>query len=545
MAPRESDSLSTRSPHGVAGRPRELLAREDIEPYLEDAAHYPGGLADAVIFPENEAEVAAAVAAAERVLAIGAQSSLTGGATPDGGAVLSFARMNRVLAWTDTTVRVEAGVVLADLDAELRRHDFYYPPIPTYDGATVGGTVATNAAGAATFKYGSTRDWVEALTVVLASGEVLDLHRGECRASAEGRFEIARGTGGRYEIPLPTYRMPEVAKISAGYSARPGMDLIDLFVGSEGTLGIVTEIELRLLRGRPAWFCGFVPCRDDAAALALVAALRDASRTTWKSGDVNGIDVAATEYIDRRCLELLREDGVDAELGFRWSERSGAALIFQSELPTGTSAADAAAALEHLDDISHDGRVLRLCRLLAEHGVFDVTAPVLPGDDARRAAIFRLREAVPIGVNRRIRERQRDVDPEISKSGGDVIVPFEKVGESLARYRQILADRGLDHAIWGHISDGNFHPNVLPTSRAQMDAAKRAQLEIGRAAIALGGCPLSEHGVGRSPVKQRLLAELYGEAGIEEMRAVKRALDPAAKLAPGVLFPSVAARSEG
>jgi D-lactate dehydrogenase (cytochrome) len=143
---------------------------------------------------------------------------------------------------------------------------------------------------------------------------------------------------------------------------------------------------------------------------------------------------------------------------------------------------------------------------------------------------------VPAAVNRRIRERQRDIDPSISKSGGDVIVPFERIGESLRVYREILACRGLDHAIWGHISDGNFHPNVLPASREQMVSAKEAQLEIGRAAIALGGCPLSEHGVGRNPVKQALLSELYGERGIEEMRAVKRALDPSGKLAPGVLF---------
>jgi D-lactate dehydrogenase (cytochrome) len=529
--------IAARAVRGEAERVRVLTAPDDVLPYLDDAAHYPGGHADAVYLPQSEAEVAAVVRKASRVVTSAAQSSLTGGATPQGGVVLSLARMKRILAWGESTVRVEAGVVLSELDAELAGRNLYYPPVPTYDGASVGGTVATNAAGAATFKYGSARNWVEAITIVLADGDVLDLRRGDCVADAAGVFELSGASGRRIRIPLPTYRMPDVPKRSAGYHAAPGMDLIDLFIGSEGTLGVITEIELRLVKGRPAWFCGLVPVRDDARALALVAALRAASKETWRSKDAHGIDVAAVEYLDRRCLELLREDRLDAQLGFAWPDDAGAALIFQAELPADATRDSAFSDLGHLDDPSRDTRLLRICRLLVEHEVFDVTAPILPGETARRDALLKLREAVPMAVNRRIRERQREVDAAISKSGGDLIVPFERIGESLRAYREILSRRGLDHAIWGHISDGNFHPNALPATREQMASAKEAQLEMGRAAIALGGCPLSEHGVGRNPVKQALLHELYGERGIGEMHAVKSALDPTGKLAPGVLFP--------
>jgi len=520
---------------------RVLTEPDDVLPFLDDAAHYPGGHASAVYLPGSEADVAAVLRDATRVTVSAAQSSLTGGATPQGGVVLSLSRMKRILGWGEGTVRVEAGVVLSELDAELRRRDLYYPPIPTYDGATVGGTVATNAAGAATFKYGSTRDWVEAITIVLADGDVLELRRGQCVADASGRFELAVTSGRRIVVPMPSYRMPDVAKRSAGYHAAPGMDLVDLFIGSEGTLGVVTEIELRLLRSRPGWFCGLVPVASDDRALSLMAALRAASKETWRTKDAHGIDVAAVEYLDRRCLELLREDRFDAQLGFAWPEDADAALIFQAELPADATRDGAFSELGHLDDPARDTRLLRICRLLVEHEVFDVTAPILPGESARRDALLKLREAVPAAVNRRIRERQREIDPSISKSGGDVIVPFERIGESLRTYREILARRGLDHAIWGHISDGNFHPNVLPASREQMASAKEAQIEIGLAAIALGGCPMSEHGVGRNPVKQALLRELYGEHGVEEMRAVKRALDPSGKLAPGVLFPEYGA----
>jgi D-lactate dehydrogenase (cytochrome) len=174
--------------------------------------------------------------------------------------------------------------------------------------------------------------------------------------------------------------------------------------------------------------------------------------------------------------------------------------------------------------------------LLVEQDVFDVTVPVLPGEQSRRAALFALREAVPEAVNRRIAERKRISGGKISKSSGDVIVPFENFRQSLVRYRALLDARGLDHAVWGHISDGNVHPNVLPRDAEDMASAKLVQTEIGRAAIALGGCPMSEHGVGRNLIKKGLLEDLYGREGVEQMIAVKRALDPAFKLAPGVIF---------
>jgi len=510
---------------------------DEIEPFLSDAAHYPGGHADEVCFPASEADVAEILRDGRRVLPVGAQSSLTGGATPQGGIVLSLARMNRILGWTRTGVRVEAGLLLSQLEPELRAHDLYYPPVPTYDGASVGGTVATNAAGAATFKYGTTREWVTAITVVLAGGDVLDLHRGEAMAGAQGGFDIVTTDGRTLRVDVPGYTMPDVRKHSAGYFAKPGMDLIDLFIGAEGTLGVITEVELRLVSPRPSWFAAFVPLAGDDAALALVADLRAESKRTWETADRCGGDVAAIEYMDARCLELLREDGAFVHAGVSCPKDSAAALVLQAELAPGTSRDDAFRELGRLDVRGADAPLLRICRILVEHGVFATATPVLPGEDTRRDALFRLRESVPEGVNRRVRERQRTIDPSISKAGGDVIVPFERLGEALTRYRRIMQAHKLDHAIWGHISDGNVHPNAIPADGEQMDHARRALIEIGMEAIEMGGSPMSEHGVGRSPVKQQLLRRLYGNEGIAAMRRVKEALDPDYRLAPGVLFP--------
>ncbi len=129
-------------------------------------------------------------------------------------------------------------------------------------------------------------------------------------------------------------------------------------------------------------------------------------------------------------------------------------------------------------------------------------------------------------VKHRVGVLKERVDPGIQKTAADMVVPFERFGEMMRVYRDGYERRGLPYAIWGHVSDGNVHPNVIPRTVADVRAGQEAILEFGREAIARGGSPLSEHGVGRSAVKQALLRQLYGERGLEEMRAVKAALDP-------------------
>jgi D-lactate dehydrogenase (cytochrome) len=285
-----------------------------VSGFLEDAAHFPGGFAAGVASPASVSEVAAVIAAAATVLPIGAQSSLTGGATPRGDVVLRTSRLNHIVPSANNLVRVGAGVALVDLDAALATIGKLYPPVPTFTGAFVGGVVATNAAGAATFKYGTTRDWVHAVTVVLANGDVLDIERGQTLAHPDGFFEIVLSDR-TVRVPVPGYRMPNVPKTSAGYFAAPGMDLIDLFIGSEGTLGVITEATLHMLEKRPRTCLAFVPFSDRAAALAFVTRVRNASLETWRSRDPRGMDASAIEHMDARCLALLREDGADRANG--------------------------------------------------------------------------------------------------------------------------------------------------------------------------------------------------------------------------------------
>jgi D-lactate dehydrogenase (cytochrome) len=529
-------SIRARAPRGET---RSLPIQRDpdvLASFREDAAHFPGGHALGLVAASSEADIAQALKGAACVLPIGAQSSLTGGATPHGELIISTGSLNRILDIRTDTVRVEAGVTLAALDSALTQHGGWYAPAPTFPGAFVGGTIATNAAGAATFKYGTTRRWVRALTIVLPTGDVLDVDRGATRAHADGYFEIVLRQR-TISVAVPTYRMPKVPKVSAGYFSASDMDLIDLFIGAEGTLGVITEATLEILPSRPATCLAFVPFRQRAVALAFVNEMRQAAHEAWRTKHSCGLDVSAIEHMDQRCLQLLREDKVDRATGITWPDDAAIALLITLELPGDTRPEGAFAEIGRArEPDAPDTPIVRFCRALDRAHVLDDVEIAVPGDRRRAAQLHLLREAVPAAVNQRVGRAKETVDPRIEKTAADVIVPFDKFGELLALYDEEFDRRGLDRAVWGHVSDGNLHPNVIPRSFADVQSGREAIVAFGREAIRLGGSPLAEHGVGRNPTKQRLLRELYGEDGIEEMRRIKRALDPEWKLAPGVLF---------
>ncbi len=515
----------------IVDRSRDTLAR-----YLEDAAHYPGGAADAVARPRTEADVSHLLHAATSVLPVGAQSSVTGGATPRGGLVLSTERLTTIESAGTSMVRAGAGVALDSLQSWLGERGRWYPPVPTFTGAFVGGVVSTNAAGAATFKYGPTRPWVRSLSIVLACGHVLDIERGRVRADPGRRFRIECPCGSR-DVRPGTYVIPDVPKVSAGYFAAPDMDLIDLFIGAEGTLGVITGVTFETLPARPALALALVPVPAEAAAIALVDDMRRASRLTWERHDETGLDVAAIEQLDRRCLQMLQEDGLADKCGVAIPEDTEVALIVHLELGDGVTAS--AAFDEIALALSPDGPATPLaafCRLLDAHGLVDRTELAMPGDERRAGQLLEFREGAPAGVNRRVGDAKRATgDARIQKTAADMIVPFDRFAEIMRVYHDGYRRRGLDYAIWGHISDGNVHPNVIPRSHADVEAGQEAIREFGRIVKQMGGCPLAEHGVGRSPLKQALLRDFYGESAIDEMRAIKRALDPDGKLAPGVI----------
>jgi D-lactate dehydrogenase (cytochrome) len=259
-----------------------------------------------------------------------------------------------------------------------------------------------------------------------------------------------------------------------------------------------------------------IRCTDDRQAIAVTGSLRREAQAAWRGQ--GPLDVAAIEYMDARALRAVPDEAF-SRAGITRPAAKSVMLLLQIEISG--------------DDEQALGR---LQSVLTSTGIEADPYLALPGDDRGAERLFNLRESVPSSVNA-IVAAAKQAHPDVEKTAGDMVVPFERLPESIDLYRSTLERHGLDYAIWGHVSDGNLHPNVVPRSFDDVRRGREAILEIARAVVAMGGAPLAEHGVGRSALKQQLLKELYGSEGIDQMRAVKRALDPEWKLAPGVLFP--------
>jgi len=416
-----------------------------------------------------------ASAAGVPVTLAGAGTGVTGARVPFGGWVLSLERLNRLEIHRGYAI-AGPGVLLRDLHAAAQSSGQFYPPDPTETSASVGGTIATNASGSRSFRYGPTRRWVERLRVVLADGRLRDVARGE-------PIDFDPGA-----IPLP-----RVTKNTAGYLLRPGMDWVDLFVGSEGTLGAVTEARLRLLPLPAAILAGVVFFSDDASAVDAVEAWRGAAPARM------------LEYIDAPSLGLLRARFPEIPTEAR------AALLIEQEL----ASEDDPEVDRWLDRIDAAGA-------LAEASWFATAA-------ADRERFRRFRHALPELVNETVRRMGS------LKMHSDYAVPMERNREMLACYRSRLeAEFPGRYVIFGHIGDAHVHVNIFPEDQARASALL---LEFARRAVELGGTVSAEHGLGKR--KAHLLALQYAPEDLEAMRAVKRRLDPQGLLGRGTLWPEV------
>lgn len=534
--------------------PAVALDSEALAQVRDDASRFPGGYATGLVRPKSEEEVAAALRAATivnvPVLPIGSQSSLTGGAVPLGDRVIALTGLTGIgrvdtgvasgtgMSLNSTaTVWVGAGVRMDILKEFVTDQGWDYPPAPTYQLATMGGTVATNAAGSATYKYGATRKWVRGLRVLTVEGHLIVLERGDHVAQAGTFWEIVLPDGTVRRIPVPNYPMPAVKKTSMGYWSAQEYDLIDLFIGSEGTLGVVTAVKIALMRPPSSMLGALVFCEDESTGIELATALRQAAEYKRSGRAGSAIDVRAIEHMDGASLDLVRTRGLDFKLKVPLPAKARMALYFEVELPERTTGAKILADLDTVVMGSYANSAAgQLFQLLAKRRVINSLELAMPDEPSRLIAFREFREAIPMALNELIGERQALFDPAITKLGGDMCVPFEKFNELLRFQRKEFNARGLEFAVFGHISDGNVHPNILARSAAEMQSGREALLAVAAKVKELGGSPLAEHGVGRNLLKQEMMAAFHGPAAIAQMRAVKSALDPEWRLARGVLF---------
>jgi D-lactate dehydrogenase (cytochrome) len=447
-----------------------------------------------------------------RVTVSGARTGVVGGAVPDASThLVSVTRLRGVveidLGSAPATVRALAGTTLRELHAELaaRAPGWTLPLDPTETGASVGGMVATNAAGSRAFRFGATRDWVAGLTVELASGRTLALRRGVDRADGDA-LTLVDGSAPR-TVHLPSIPKPRT-KNSIGYGFAPGGDAVDLFIGSEGTLGIVSEVTFRLMPIDESRLLLLQCLASSDQAFALVEAIR-------RDG---GLRTTALEFLDARSHELARETRKPEIERVLAHAPAGSCSIF--------------AEFGYDDEAGLEATIERVLAHVAAVGG-DEAAGLAGIDDQVLLDIRTFRHAVPERINATI-ARRREEHPALHKVATDMAVEDEDLSWVYELYSSRLTASGLDHAIFGHVGNNHFHVNILPKDEAELQRAREIYAEFARALVARGGCVSAEHGIGR--IKRPFLAVQYGASTLDAIRAAKRWLDPDWRLNPGVLI---------
>lgn len=454
-----------------------------IDGYLTDASNV-RGRADALVRPRSADEVAAVLAHCQArgipVTVTAGRTSTTAAAVPEGGWLLSTEGLARVLAIGRDEATAEGGVFLGAFQDEIELTGRFYPPDPTSRrDCTLGASIACNASGARSFRYGPTRRWVEALEIVLPTGEIREVRRGDPIPSA---------------WPDIGWDEPAV-KTAAGYA--PPRSLLDLFIGSEGTLGVITRATVRLT-ALPADVVGLIAFfADRQAACAFV----DTARAAARRDPTGPLSPRCLEYFDRACLAVARD-----RLGWV-PDSAGAALFCEQEVEaTGLDA--------HLE---------AWLGALGQAGAL-VDDTLLATDPPGRERLHALRHAIPAGINERV------VRNGMPKVGTDLAVPDAGLAAMMDAYEAAPGEAVL----FGHVGDNHLHLNLLPRTADELATARAYYDELARLALSLGGTVSAEHGIGK--LKRKHLAWMVGDAVIERFRALRHTLDPAGILGRGNVF---------
>ncbi len=505
----------------------EMVISEDFPSYLVDESKISGGYAEYLFFPNTEEEIASLICKMreeELMITISAaRTGIVGSAVPFGGAVLSLERMDSVigLGYDDEAerwfLRVQPAISLNEINhiVKLRKLELhqsipeeknwiekfetekthYYPVDPTEMTASIGGTIGANASGARSFKYGSTREWIRRIRVVIGTGDVLVIPRGKYKAK-DGKFVI-KTSEGDLTIKIPTYKMPK-AKNAAGLYTKPDMDLIDLFIGSEGVFGAITEADIWLKEFTPQ-MSNVVFFKDEIDALEFVIKLRTSEK----------IQPEFIEFFENNALSLLRDKQKEDPKFVNMpaiAEDITTAISF--DLPYSEETLS-----EYFIEIS---KMLEECNS-------SLNNTWSAYEDREIARFKHFRHAVPEIVNNIIAERKKQFS-EIHKLGTDMSVEDIHLKEMMEFYRVSLKEAGLEYVMWGHIGDNHVHVNILPRNMDDLKLGKELYKKFADKAVQFGGSVSAEHGIGK--IKHEYLQIMYGEEGVLQMREIKFSLDP-------------------
>ena len=465
---------------------------DSIAPYLTDASNFSGGSATEVVIPETIEDLVSFLKNNNDPVTIsGAGTGVTASRIPLSGTVISLEKFTQMGEISNESIRVGSAVSLADLQKRLLSSSYFYPPNPTETLASIGGTLATNASGSRSYKYGATRNFVNEVQIILVNGCSANVKRGHKICEP-----LVLDDGSNIIFPNIKYISPNI-KNAAGYFIKPGMDWLDLFIGSEGTLAVIVDIDLKLLPAPFDFLSGILFFENEEECWRLVENIRRESD--------NEISPCSIEYFDKFSLSKLRAADSDIPVS------SEAALFFEQEYKI---PADYEIALDKWYEF------LTKEKVSLEDSWFS-KGPA----DLRKFHEFRHR--LPLILNEE-NSRQGRV-----KIGTDIAVPDKYFLELMEFYRKTLTESNLDYVIFGHVGDNHLHVNLLP-QKNEIALANNLYGAIVDQALKWGGTISAEHGIGK--IKKEYFKRMVGENTLKEMQCVKKLFDSACLLGGGNLF---------
>jgi len=438
--------------------------------YSSDASYFKGGIPRAVALPNNTSEVSKVMSICDKfsnnVVVRGGGTSLTGASVPDSNSiVMSLMRMNRIYEINpqDSYVETEAGIRLDELNKELSKIGFMYPPDPGSSiAATVGGSISTNAGGLRGATYGSTKNWVLGLEVVLPNGDVIR-------------------TGGK------------TLKRSAGY------DLTSLFIGSEGSLGVITKAYLKI-----------VPKPEKVGRIMIYYdSIEKASQAIGKLKS-NGIIPLIAEFMDKIAI-----DSISNRSKFELNKDAKFLII----IDISSTAESIERKLKEAIDILKSTEPIQI---------------IVTQNEQEMQEIYKLRKGLYASeLEQRSSNKERVIV-------ADIVVPPSRLPEALGRINELINANNFKVSLFGHIGDGNIHANIFYNQDDSSIQKKinNFMMEFGKIALSLDGSVSAEHGIGLEK-KELLLEEMKhynSERNIEIMKGIKAIIDPKGILNRGKIF---------
>jgi D-lactate dehydrogenase (cytochrome) len=462
-----------------------------ISPYLKDGSNYIGGFADKVVIPESIEELSCFLKTnTQQITIAGAGTGMTASRIPLSGCVLSLERFDTVGNTDGGFIDVGPATSLENLYKKLEPTEYFYPPNPTETFASIGGTAATNASGSRSYKFGVTRDYVIEADIFFADGNWTTLKRG---LTIDDPLEISNGQ--KILFPNISYKSP-LCKNAAGYYVRPNMDWLDLFIGSDGTLGIFTRIRLKLKLSPSSFISGILFFDKEEECWDLVDSIKKSKKKF--------INPCSLEYFDRHSLNRLRKKFTHIP------NVAQAALFFENDV---NHQIDHKIALDSWIDYLGNSSVL--CDSWFAHS------------DSDLKKFHEFRHAIPVLINEENSRLKR------IKIGTDMAVSDHFFFDMLNFYKNELENSEIDYVVFGHLGDNHLHINLLPDEQ-NIRKAHNIYAKFVSQVLKWNGTVSAEHGIGK--LKKKYFLEMVGEDSLAELKRIKEIFDPNFFLGKGNIF---------